>query len=265
MMPRPVALADLCTWLDGFLRTGEIPDDPNAFNGLQVENSGEVTGIVSAVDASMTTIEGLKRSTRPGPGLLLLVHHGLFWDGAQPLTGRRYQRVRSLMTQDAALYAAHIPLDLHAEVGNNAALAQGLSLTDVVPFGNHKGVLIGVAGTAPAGIATRADLVQRVAAILGTDATAVRLIPGGPERVRRIGVITGAAGSAIGQAREAGCDTFVSGEGAAHTYFDAMEWGLNVLYAGHYATETLGVRALGARLGQQFDLPWEFHDHPTGM
>ena len=196
---------------------------------------------------------------------MLIVHHGLFWDGTHPLTGRRYQRVHSLLGQDAALYSAHIPLDLHPEVGNNAVLARALELTQTVPFGTHKGVLIGLAGTAPSAIATRTQLVRKLASSLGIDATSVRLIPGGPERVTRVGVITGAAGSAIGQARDAGCDTFISGEGPAHTYFDAMEWGVNVIYAGHYATETVGVRALAERLGKQFALPWEFHDHPTGM
>jgi dinuclear metal center YbgI/SA1388 family protein len=264
-MPRSVPLADLRAWLDGFLRIGEIPDDPNALNGLQVENSGSISAVVAAVDASLATIEGLKRGSHQGPGVMLLVHHGLFWDGAHPLTGRRYQRVRSLLGQDAALYSAHIPLDLHPEVGNNAVLARALDLSDTVPFGTHRGVLIGLAGTVPSAIATLPRLVQRLASSLGIDATNVRLIPGGPERVTRVGVITGAAGSAIGQARDAACDTFISGEGPAHTYFDAMEWGVNVIYAGHYATETVGVRALAERLGRQFDLPWEFHDHPTGM
>ena len=264
-MTRSVPLAELCTCLDRYLRIREIPDDPNALNGLQVENSGAITAIVAAVDASLATIEGLRGGSSPGPGTLLLVHHGLYWDGHRPITGRRYQRLRALITQDAAVYSAHIPLDLHPEVGNNAVLVRGLGLRETLPFGDHKGVLIGLAGTAPPTLASRLDVVEVLASALGIDASAIRLIPGGPERVVRIGVITGAAGSAIGQAREMGCDTFITGEGAAHTYFDAMEWGVNVIYAGHYATETLGVRALGEHLGRQFELPWEFHDHPTGM
>lgn len=265
MIVRSVPLAELRAYLDCFLRIGEIADDPNALNGLQVENRGAITALVAAVDASLATIEGVCRRSASGPGTLLLVHHGLFWDGPQPLTGRRYQRVRSLLTQDAALYSAHLPLDLHPEVGNNALLSRGLGLSETTPFGNYKGVLIGLAGTAPSTLATPGEVVQRLATLLGIDASGIRLLRGGPERVARVGVITGAAGSAIGQARAAGCDTFISGEGPAHTYFDAMEWGVNVIYAGHYATETLGVRALAEHLGRQFDLPWEFHDHPTGM
>ncbi len=258
------SLAEVAGHLDGYLRIRDVPDDVNALNGLQVENSGTITHVVAAVDATQATIDGLRSSPSSGPPLLL-VHHGLFWDGNQCVTGRRYRRLRSLLEQDAAVYSAHIPLDLHPEVGNNSILARRLGLTDPVPFGNHKGVSIGVAGTAPASGSTRAGLANLVAQALGIAFEAIRVIPGGPNAVERVGIITGGAGSAIAQARAAGCDTYVTGEGAAHTYFDAMELGVNVLYAGHYATETVGVQALAAHLEQRFGLPWAFHDHPTGM
>jgi dinuclear metal center YbgI/SA1388 family protein len=261
---RSVPLADLQAYLDNYLKVREVPDDASALNGLQVENRGAVARVVGAVDASLATIEGLGKVRASGPALLL-VHHGLFWDGAQPLTGRRYRRVRGLLDQDAALYSAHIPLDVHPEVGNNAVLARQLGLMDIEPFGDHKGVLIGAAGRVPAAFNTREALRSAIAATLSIDLNGIRLIPGGLEEVSKVGVITGGAGSAIGQARDAGCDAFITGEGAAHTYFDAMELGINVFYAGHYATETLGVRALAEHLGTRFALPWEFHDHPTGM
>lgn len=266
-MPGGAALHDLTTYLDQFLRVREVPDDGNAHNGLQVENDGRITRLVAAVDASQATIEGLgpESATRGAAGPLLLVHHGLFWDGAQPLTGRRYRRVRGLLARNAALYSAHIPLDLHPEVGNNVGLARLLGLTEQRPFANYKGIQLGVMGKASAGLASRDVLVRRLADFLGIPADRVRLLPGGPEVVRTVGVITGGAGSAIAQARDAGCDTFVTGEGAAHTYFDAMELGVNVIYAGHYATETIGVRLLAEHLAGRFDLPWEFHDHPTGL
>lgn len=264
-MAGTVALADLTRWLDDYLRVREVPDAVNAFNGLQVENRGTVTHFVAAVDASQATIDGLRRGAHSGPGALLLVHHGLFWDGAQPLTGRRYLRIRSLLDQDAALYSAHIPLDLHPDVGNNAVLARQLGLTECMSFGRHKGVDIGVAGSPSANVRTREGLLTELARLLGIPPATIRVLPGGPARLNRIGIITGGAGSAIAEAREAGCDTFVTGEGPAHTYFDAMELGINVLYAGHYATETVGVRALGELLEREFGLPGEFHDHPTGM
>jgi dinuclear metal center YbgI/SA1388 family protein len=262
MSARTISLAELTAYLDGYLHTAEIPDDPNALNGLQVENAGQVRRIVAAVDASQQTID--RAVEGPGP-TLVVVHHGLFWDGHRPMTGRRYRRIATLLRHDAALYASHLPLDLHPEVGNNAVLAHRLGLTGAESFGNYKGAAIGVAGNAPEPIQSREALVEAVGRALGTPSSAIRLIPGGPERIARVGVITGAGGSMIGQAMQAGCDTFITGEGAAHTYFDATEWGINLIYAGHYATETVGVRALAEHLAGRYGLPWEFHDHPTGL
>jgi dinuclear metal center YbgI/SA1388 family protein len=255
----PVALADLTGYLNAYLRVGEIPDEANAVNGLQVENgSGQVERIVAAVDASQETITGAASSAGR---TLLLVHHGLFWDGGLPITGRRYRRLRALLDHDTALYAAHIPLDVHPEVGNNAVLANALGLGGQRSFDLYRGVPIGVQGTlAPP--KSREQVAADLERILSTTA---RLIPGGPPRVERVGVITGAAGNRIGAAREAGLDTYITGEGAHHTYFDAMELGVNVFYAGHYATETVGVKALAEHLSRRFGLPWEFHDHPTGL
>jgi dinuclear metal center YbgI/SA1388 family protein len=252
-------LAEIVELLDQYLRIRDVPDDANALNGLQVENSGTIERIVAAVDASQTTIDGAgKRS-------LLLVHHGMFWDGHGTVTGRRHRKIKALYDNDTALYSAHIPLDLHPDVGNNVVLARRLGITAYDWFGMHKGVLLGVAGDAPASLQQRESVVPAVAQALQIDATAIKLIPGGPAQVRRIGVITGGAGSAIAKAKEAGCDTYITGEGAAHTYFDAMELGVNVIYAGHYATETVGVQALAEHLSDRFKLPWEFHHHPTGL
>lgn len=256
-MSAAVPLTLLIPYLDTYLKVREIPDDPNALNGLQVENRGMVSRIVAAVDASQQTID------QAGPSCLLLVHHGMFWDGHIPVTGRRYQRIRALLHQDSALYAAHIPLDVHPEVGNNVLLAGKLGLTNRSWFGQYRGILLGVVGDTEA--ISREELRARVEGVVGGAAGSARLIPGGPDKVRRIGIVTGSGGSMIAAARDAGCDTFVSGEGAAHTYFDSTEWGINLIYAGHTATETFGVKALAAHLAERFGLPWEFHDHPTGM
>lgn len=262
-MNRPgVALADVVAYLDQYLRPREIPDDPNALNGLQVENSGIINRFVAAVDASLATLEGLPTNA---PGTLLLTHHGLFWDGNQPVSGRRYRKIKALLDRDAALYGSHIPLDLHPEVGNNAVLARKLGLTSLEPFGLHKGALIGTAGTAPRDLSHRDSIAPALAKALGIEIDAIKLIPGGPETIRKIGIITGGAGSAIGQAHSAGCDAYITGEGAHHTYFEATELGINVLYAGHYATETVGVQALAEHLSDRYRLPWEFHHHPTGL
>lgn len=262
-MPR-VALADIVDYLDSYLRIGEVPDERNALNGLQVENAGSIGSIVAAVDASQATIDGVAAGA-DGDSPLLLVHHGLFWDGNVPVTGRRHRRLLSLFEQDIAVYSAHIPLDLHPEVGNNVVLAERLGLDVMGWFGDYRGVPIGVWGEAPPRLAARDSLVLEINHALGAVSSGARLIPGGPEVVGRVGIITGAAGNMISAARGAGLDTFITGEGPHHTYFDAVEWGVNVLFAGHYATETLGVQALASHLAERFGLEWEFHDHPTGM
>jgi dinuclear metal center YbgI/SA1388 family protein len=163
------------------------------------------------------------------------------------------------LSSDVAVYSAHLPLDVHPEVGNNMRLAHALGITVQGGFGEYKGLVLGVWGELEV---TRETLAARLDDILGVR---VRLLAGGQEVLRRVGVITGGAGSMINAAVAAGLDAFVTGEGAHHTYFDAMESGINVYYGGHYATETFGVRALAEHLAQRFDLPWEFIDLPTGL
>jgi dinuclear metal center YbgI/SA1388 family protein len=251
-------LDEIVAYLDGYLRTAAIPDYDGALNGLQVANSGSVVGFVAAVDASLQTIEHLV--TVSPPGTMLLVHHGLFWDGNRAVSGRRYRKLRPLFDHDVAVYSAHIPLDVHPDVGNNVVLARQLGIVDPVPFDMYEGVPFGAAGPL---IMSRDTLVTRLAELLA--APRVHLIAGGPETTRRVGVITGAAGSRIAAASAAAIDTFVTGEGAHHTAHDATELGLNVIYAGHYATETVGVQALAEHVAARFGLPWQFHDHPTGL
>jgi dinuclear metal center YbgI/SA1388 family protein len=248
-------LAKLTDYLDTYLRVREVPDYPTALNGLQVENGGEVTRIAVAVDAAQATIEAAVAESAD----LLLVHHGLFWDGNQPLTGRRFRRVKRLLDAGIAVYAAHLPLDVHSEVGNNVVLARALGIEPQGSFGDYQGYPLGVWGELQL---RREALAARLDELLGGR---IKLVPGGPERVRRVGVITGGAGSMIGAAREAGLDAFVTGEGAHHNFFDAEEGGINLFLAGHYATETLGVRALAEHLETRFGLPWSWIHHPTGL
>ncbi len=250
-----VELKELVGYLDEYLAIDEVADYPNALNGLQVDAPGPVARVAVAVDATAASIAAAVESGAD----LLLVHHGLFWDGNRPVTGRRYRRLSALMEADVALYAAHLPLDVHAEVGNNAVLARALGMEVVGRFGEHEGTALGVWGTLPL---KRETLAARLDDLLGGP---VKLIPGGPEVVERVGVLTGGGGGFVAEALEAGLDTLVTGEGSHHTYFDAEEGGLNLYYGGHYATETWGVRALGEHLAQRFALEWEFLDLPTGL
>lgn len=251
-----IELASLVAYLDDYLEIDEPPDSPGAENGLQVENSGKVDSIVACTDACLETISA---AAERGANLML-VHHGLFWGkGITPLTGRRYDRIRLLLEADIALYSAHIPLDIHPEVGNNAELARLLGVRVSERFGDYDGCKIGVAGDLEI---RRDELAARLEELLDHRP---RVLAGGGERCRRIGIVTGGAGSLIAEAHEAGLDTFITGEGLHHTYFDAEELGMNVFFAGHYATETLGVKALAEHLSKKFSIRWEFVDHPTGL
>jgi dinuclear metal center YbgI/SA1388 family protein len=251
-----VELSRLVAYLDAYLDIENVPDYPGALNGLQVENSGDVSKIAACTDACQATIDAAADAGAD----LMLVHHGLYWgDGLRPLTGRSYRRIRRLLAHDIAVYSAHLPLDAHPEVGNNAELARGIGLRVLDRFGRHEGFPIGTWGELTA---SRDEVAGRIEAFLGSQPF---LIPAGPERVERVGVLTGGGGGFISDARDAGLDTLITGEGAHHTYFDAEELGLNVFYAGHYATETLGVKALAGHLSESFGLDWEFLDHPTGL
>jgi dinuclear metal center YbgI/SA1388 family protein len=243
------------SYLDELLGLADFPDYPGAANGLQVLSSGSVTRIGAAVDAGLATIEAAARREVS----LLLVHHGLFWKPLQPLTGTAYNRVRSLIQSDMALYSAHLPLDAHPDFGNAACLIRALGLEPGAPFAGFEGRHLGFETETSTSRDSFRDLVSE------TVAGPVTLLPGGPEEVRRIGVVTGGGGSFIEAASSSGLDTLLTGEGAHHTFLDAMELGVNVLYAGHYATETWGVKALAAHLESRFGLPWEFFDFPSGL
>jgi dinuclear metal center YbgI/SA1388 family protein len=248
-------LTELADYLDAYLSVAAVPDSANALNGLQVEGPGPVRRIAAAVDASEASIRGAAEAGCD----LLLVHHGLFWDGNRPVTGRRYRRLRALIDANLALYSAHLPLDIHADVGNNAVLARELGLTVQGRFGDYAGIDVGVWGELSL---SRAELSGRLGEALGGP---IRLIAGGPERLERVGIVTGGGGSYVAAARAAGLDALVTGEGSHHTYFDAMEGGINLYLAGHYATETWGVRALAAHLEARFGVEWTFLDLPTGL
>lgn len=251
-----VNLSSLTDYLDRFLSVRDHPDYRNALNGLQVQGGEEVRKIAAAVDTSEAVI---RHAAEEGADLLL-VHHGLFWDGLRPLTGRRYRKVRRLVEAGMGLYSAHLPLDAHPEVGNCILLARALGLEVDGRFGSYEGVPIGWSGTP--GEWDRESLVDRCATVLGGP---VHLLDGGPEHLRRVAVVTGGGGSFLEEAHREGVDTLVTGEGSHHTFVDAHELGLNVIYGGHYRTETFGVTALARHLAETFGVEWVFLDHPSGL
>jgi dinuclear metal center YbgI/SA1388 family protein len=248
----------LLQYLDRYLSVPGHPDYPRAFNGLQVEGPDEIGKVVACVDASEASISAAAERGAD----LLLVHHGLFWDGLVPVVGRRRRKLHLLLERGIALYSAHLPLDAHAEVGNCILLARALGLKPLGRFGRHEGIEIGWWGT----LGDPEDperFRDRVAAAVGGGR--VHWVPGGPSQVEKVGVVTGAGGSFVGEAVSAGLDALVTGEGAHHHHFDAMEEGIHLFLAGHYATETFGVRALAQHLGERFGLEWDFLEQPTGL
>jgi dinuclear metal center YbgI/SA1388 family protein len=248
-------------FLDDELRTSDVPDADPALNGLQLSNSGRVTRIAAAVDFSADTVAGAIRERAD----LLVVHHGMYWRGRQRLVGAAYERLKAAIGGDLAVYSSHIPLDLHPVFGNNVLLATALGLRTEDSFGRYRGVEIGVMGQCD--LPTQ-ELVERLRTFSAQFRTAIVSTPADARRrTRRWAIITGAGADAttIDEARERGVDTLLVGEGPHHSAVQAIEEGIVVVYGGHYATETLGVRAIAEHAGKRFDLPATFVDSPTGL
>ncbi len=229
-------------------------------NGLQVANRGRVHRVAVAVDASKAAID----QARAEGADLLIVHHGLFWSGVQPLTGIVYEKFHALMHGDMAVYSSHLPLDVHPSLGNNARIAAALRLERDGGFARHKTMDVGLTGTAQL---ETVELLARVEALVSPYGGAVRTsVPVAGRTTKRWALCSGGGASSetLQEARDKGVDTLIVGEGPHHTTVDAIEHDICVMYAGHYATETLGVQALGEFLASRFGLPWSFLHLPTG-
>jgi dinuclear metal center YbgI/SA1388 family protein len=249
------SLTDIVRYADDYLRITEIEDWPNALNGLQIENSGSVKKIGATVDVSSATLKAAAERQIN----FLIVHHGLFWPGLQSVSGRFHRQLKLAMENNIALYSAHLPLDLHPEVGNNAQLARSLGFEATEPFLEMKGQAIGRKAKTSL---PREDLIAKLEQSLGGP---VKCIGVGPTETRTIGIVTGGAGSEIYAVAQEGVDTYITGEAPHWAAVAAEELNMNLLLGGHYATETFGVKALAAHLSDRFKVPWDFIDHPTGL
>ena len=254
-------LAEIAAFLDDVLQIANIPDYPGALNGVQFANRGDIDRIATAVDFSSAAIRGAIDSR----ARLLLVHHGMFWGSPQSIVGHRYARIRALVEHDIAVYSAHLPLDVHPELGNNVLLARRLGLEPSGGFASFQGTTIGLSGGSE--LSTRV-LADRAADLSREFGGTMVTTPFDQDRVTRAwGLCTGAGADSatLREAAEKGLDTIIVGEGPHHTAVEARELGIVVLYAGHYATETLGVRALGEAAAARFGLSSSFVDAPTGL
>ncbi|HEU5248151.1 MAG TPA: Nif3-like dinuclear metal center hexameric protein [Candidatus Udaeobacter sp.] len=249
------SLSDIVSYTNDFLRIREIGDWDNALNGLQIENSGGVTKIGAAVDASTRVLQAAPKQNVD----LLIVHHGLFWPGLQPVTGVLRRQLELAFENNIALYSAHLPLDLHPRVGNNAQLATALGLKSNQPFFEEKGQLIGLKARASL---SRDEVDRELQKALSGPVKAFMF---GPKKTGTIGIITGGAGSEIYKVAKEEIDTFITGEAPHWAAVAADELGMNLLLGGHYATEVFGVKALAVHLSKRFKIPWVFIDCPTGM
>lgn len=245
---------ELVAWLDDFLAIDDWDD--KSLNGLQVEGGERVEKVALAVDGALATFELAARAGAQ----FLLVHHGLFWGAPAPIVGPMRARIARLLEAGISLFAVHLPLDAHPEVGNNAVLARLLALDEVEPFGVYEGRPIGVRGRLAEPV-DPATLAARLEALLGARP---HVLAFGPGAIERVGIVSGAASELIPEAAAAGLDAFVTGETSHVAWHVAREHRLHVVFAGHYATETLGVRALGDHLAKEFDVETVFLDVPTG-
>lgn len=258
ILPAMMTLAQLDRWLSDLLDLRAMEGVDPSRNGLQVaRRSPEVRKVAFAVDACA---ESFRRAVECGADVLA-VHHGLLWGEPLRLTGTHYERVRFLVEHDLALYAAHLPLDMHPEVGNNAGIARRLGLAEVEPFGSWKGFKIGLKGRLPSAM----GLEELATVLAGPEAAAIRTLPFGPAAVRTVGVISGGAPWEALQAIEEGLDCYVTGEAAHGIYHHCLEAGIGVMFAGHYHSETFGVRQLAERLARDTGLETAYLDIPTGL
>ena len=246
---------DLVRWLDETLAIHDF-DDPS-LNGLQVEGAADVAKVAVAVDASLSTFE---QAADVGADLLI-VHHGLFWGPAEPVRGMMANRLRFLLDRGLNLYAAHLPLDAHRELGNNWGLARILGMDDLRPFGRFAGVDVGVRGTFPNPLALR-DLADLIEKELGES---VLVHAGGELEVGSLGIVSGAAAREVSAAADAGLDAFLTGEPKHDVFHVPFERKINALFAGHYMTETVGVNLLAREIEKTFGLDTEFLPLPTGL
>jgi dinuclear metal center YbgI/SA1388 family protein len=246
-------LSEITEYLDTFLMVPHIPD--SSLNGLQVETDRDITKVAMAVDA---TLEAFEQANKHGAELII-AHHGLFWDKV-PIRGPLYRRVRYLIENHISLYAAHLPLDMHQEVGNNAELAKILGIKNARPFLRYKGSLIGLIGN------IEAMDIHEVARLLENQiGSGIRVFPSCKREITTVAICSGGAGGDLDQAIEAGADLYLTGETSHEAVALARDAEIGLMFAGHYATETLGPKALGRHIESKLGLPTVFIQAPTGL
>lgn len=249
-------LSEIVAFCDQRIRLSEVKDFDGAYNGLQIENSGEVRKVAAAVDAGRMPFE---KAIEEGVDFIIC-HHGLFWTKPIPLTGTDYAKVKLAFDNNLAVYGAHLPLDCHPEIGNNALLADALGLKKSGSFLPYEGNDIAVIADGPEG--GRAALANKLQALFPDTYQAIEY---GSEHPERIAILTGSGQSTVPHLIPNGIDTLVTGELRQHHFNMAQELGLNLYPCGHYATEVFGVKALAAEVAEKFGIEWTFIEQPCRL
>jgi len=248
-------LEQLVLKLDNFLKTDEIEDKSQ--NGLQVEGKPEVKKISFAVDACM---QSFQKAVESGSDMLI-VHHGLFWSKPLMITGNSYKRIKLLIDNGLSLYASHLTLDLHPEIGNNIQIVKALELTPVKTFGNYHGIEIGFIGAYDETISFE-EFVNKAKNVFGVNSSLYRF---GSDSVKKVAVISGGGVQLISQTENTDIDTFLTGEPQHEIFHYTREIGKNLICAGHYATETFGIKALEQYVNTNYNIHTHFINLPTGL
>ncbi|MBO7094538.1 MAG: Nif3-like dinuclear metal center hexameric protein [Spirochaetia bacterium] len=250
-------LKELDSYFRSFLAIDDLAGTDISLNGVQVENDADITCIAFAVDACMETF----RRAKEAGAQMVFVHHGLFWGHEQCITGSHYQRIRFLLENNIALYAAHLPLDIHPDLGNNAALAKAAGLTDLKPFGEFRGIKVGFKGTFQDPVTT-----EEVLSRLGYDrAELLACLSFGKEKNLTGAVITGGGEHDVEAAIDEDVDLYITGDAAHDVYHDCLENKINMISAGHYQTEVYGVQNVAKKVSDELALKSVFIDVPTGL
>lgn len=246
-------LSEIVAFCDTRTLRAEVKDFPGSYNGLQVENNGEVTKIAAAVDAGQIPFE---QAITAGVDFIIC-HHGLYWTAPIPLTDSSYKKVKTALDGNLAVYGAHLPLDCHPEIGNNALLAKALGLSKVGGFANYEGNDIATIAAGPEG--GRHELATKLKALFPDTYQAIEY---GSDQPQRVAILTGSGQSVVDQLKANDIDTLITGELRQHHFNMAQELRLNLYPCGHYATEVFGVKALAQEVAEQFGLEWIFIKTP---
>ncbi len=258
-----MTLAELDRYFRDNLKIEEVGSRDISLNGIQVTSgtgepeNAEIKKAAFAVDACM---ESFERAAAQGADMLF-VHHGLFWGRPEALTGSHYKRLKFLIENNMALYAAHLPLDMHPEFGNNAGICVALGAANVEPFGEYKGMMIGFSGE----LKQEADL-DSVLSMMGlTRESCLSVLPFGPAKIKTFAVISGGGTDDVFEAMDMGADLYITGDASHTVYHPCLERGINLVSGGHYNTETWGVRLLAERCAADTGIETFFIDVPTGL